>query len=242
MVTCAALGLVGRVDDLTDLSPTIRLGAQVLSGSLVGARSGGLLGAGFGAVTVPAIVNAFNFMDGINGISGGTAAAWGLSVASDETLSASSRAQGAISAGMGLGFLPFNVPKATMFLGDVGSYLFGAGMAVTVIESVFQNGRPDPSAAVRTLAPLAPYLADTGSTIVRRAMRGESVTEAHKEHIYQRLVSATGWPHWIVSGVVATCSLACGFSVRSRGGFVPIIPLTGLYLGSPVLAGFEGRT
>lgn len=242
IVASAALGIVGRVDDLVELSPLSRLGAQVAAGAMVGARSGGVLSAIFGAVTVPAVVNAFNFMDGINGISGGTAAAWGLCLASDDSLPTSSRAQGAVAAGMGLGFLPYNVPKATMFLGDVGSYLFGAGMAVTVIESAFRDGRPYFKGAVRASAPLMPYLADTGSTIVFRFLRGESITEAHRGHAYQRLTSTTGWPHWIVSGLVSMCALTCGVLVRYRAGTVATVPLITLYLTSPYLACFARRS
>lgn len=232
----ATLGAVGRVDDVAGLPAVFRLGAQLLTGAAAGARIGGLFGSVAGAFTFPSIVNAFNFMDGINGISGGTAAAWGAIVASDPRLAQSARAQGAIAAGMGLGFLPYNVPTASMFLGDVGSYLLGSGIAVTVLESAFAEGRPDARSAGRTLAPLAPYFADTGITIVRRAIRGDSVTEAHREHAYQKLVHETGWPHWAVSGLVASATAACGLSGRSRYGAVAIAPIVVLYLGFPSLA------
>ena len=234
------LGSIGRADDVAGLATLPRLGAQVLTGALVGIRVGGPFGTAVGAVAVPSIVNAFNFMDGINGISGGTAAAWGAIVASDPSLSQSARVQGAIAAGMGLGFLPYNVPSASMFLGDIGSYLLGAGIAVTVIESAFTNGRPDPRNAARALAPLAPYLADTGSTIVRRAMRGVAVTEAHREHAYQKLVHETGWPHWAVSVLVASASAASGIAARTRRGFLPVAPIAILYLASPTLARLAG--
>ena len=230
------LGALGRFDDVASLPPVFRLGAQVVTGAAAGARIGGPLGAAAGAVAIPSIVNAFNFMDGINGISGGTAAAWGSVVASDPSLVRSSRAQGALTAGMGLGFLPYNVPRASMFLGDVGSYLLGSGIAVTVLESAFTDGCPNPRAAGRALAPLAPYLADTGITIVRRALRGDAVTEAHREHAYQRMVHETGWPHWAVSGLVASASAACGLVGRSRYGIVAVAPVVALYLSSPSLA------
>ncbi|WP_370452382.1 glycosyltransferase family 4 protein [Dietzia sp. ANT_WB102] len=231
----AALGAVGRLDDMVGLGPLPRLGAQAVAGVLVGARAGGLAGAAFGIVALPAIINAFNFMDGINGISGGTAAAWGLSVATHPTLSPQLRAQGALSAGMGLGFLPYNVPKASMFLGDVGSYLLGSGIAVTVVGGSFREMKPDPRGALSVLAPLALYLADTGSTILRRALRGESVTEAHREHAYQQLVHETGWPHWVVSGFVAGVSVACGMAGRSSYSAAAIAPIVAGYLAAPGL-------
>lgn len=230
------LGAVGRADDVANLPPLLRLGAQVLTGAVAGSRIGGPFGATVGAATVPSIVNAFNFMDGINGISGCTAAAWGVVVVGDPNLTASSRAQGAIVAGMGLGFLPYNVPTASMFLGDVGSYLLGSGIAVTVLECSFTDGRPDPRNASRALAPMIPYLADTGLTIIRRLARGDAVTEAHREHAYQRLVHETGWPHWVVSGLVASAAASCGLVGRSRNGLAPVVLIVLLYLASPSLA------
>ncbi|WP_372509997.1 hypothetical protein [Dietzia maris] len=232
----ATLGAIGRVDDLASLPSVWRLGAQVLTGIVAGARVGGPIGATAGAVALPSIVNAFNFMDGINGISGGTAAAWGLVVATDPSLQRSSRAQGGITAGMGLGFLPYNVPRASMFLGDVGSYLLGSGIAITVLESSFTDGRLNARNAGRALAPLAPYLSDTGTTIMRRAFRGDSVTEAHREHAYQRLVHESGWSHWAVSGLVTIATAACGLSGRSRYGVVAVTSIVALYVLSPLLA------
>ena len=229
------LGAVGRLDDVSGLGPLPRLGVQAVAGAVTGARAGGLAGAAFGTVTVPAIINAFNFMDGINGISGGTAAAWGLSVATQPALSPQLRAQGALTAGMGAGFLPYNVPTASMFLGDVGSYLLGSGIAVTVVEGSFLEGKPDARGALGVLAPLALYLADTGTTIVRRALRGESVTEAHREHAYQQLVHETGWPHWMVSALVAGATAVCGAAGRSAHSAAAIGPIVAGYLGAPGL-------
>ena len=232
----AALGFVGRLDDHVGLRAAPRLSAQVAVGAGVGARSGGIKGAIVGAVVMPTIVNAFNFMDGINGISGGTAVAWGASVASTEGVPSQSRMQGAVTAGMGLGFLPYNVPEASMFLGDVGSYLFGGGIAATVIQSSFTDKRLDLGAAVNTLSPLIPYLADTGSTIVKRATRGESITQAHREHAYQRLIQETGWPHWRVSGIAALASALCGYVCRTPRRSLAAIPVTGIYLAAPSIA------
>ena len=234
----AVLAMVGRTDDVVGMAPSPRLGAQVLVGVVAGAQTAGPPGAMAGAVAVPCIVNAFNFMDGISGISGGTAAAWGSVVASDRALSQSGRTQGAIAAGMGLGFLPYNVPRASMFLGDVGSYLLGSGIAVTVLECAFTNRRPDLPSAGRAAAPLAPYLADTACTIVRRAIRGESVTDAHREHAYQRLVHETDWPHWAVSGLVSAAATSCGLAARRRHGVMAVASIVILYLASPSVAQF----
>lgn len=235
------LGAVGRLDDVANLPAAPRLGAQLVVGAAVGAVSGGVLGAAVGAVSTPAVVNAFNFMDGINGISGGTSVAWGLLVGCEKSLASSLRAQAFVSAGMGLGFLPHNVPKASMFLGDVGSYLLGAGIAVTIIQSAFDGGQVAPRALGRTLAPLAPYLADTGTTIIKRAVRGESLTVAHREHAYQRLLHASGGPHWAVAAFAAGASALSGLAGRSRFGMAAIVPIVALYLSAPDIVGVLGN-
>lgn len=236
-----ALGAVGRVDDVVGLPAVPRLSVQIGSGALVGARAGGVFGSAVGALAMPAIVNAFNFMDGINGISGGTAAAWGVSVAAGNAGASQARAQGAVTAGMALGFLPYNVPRASMFLGDVGSYLFGGGIATTVIQCSFNQGKLNSDGAIAAIAPLAPYLADTGTTIVKRASRGESITQAHREHVYQRLVKETEWPHWLVSALVAGAAAVCGYVGRTSGVRVAVAPIVALYLAAPALAQVMGE-
>lgn len=230
------LGGVGRADDILGLSAIPRLGAQAVSGAFVGAKAGGLFGSIVGVLAVPAIVNAFNFMDGINGISGGTASAWGLCTATDSTQAGNIRTQGCLAVGMGLGFLPFNIPSASMFLGDVGSYFIGGGIAVSVVESMFKDGRFRPSTAARTVAPMIPYLTDTGSTILRRYLRGGSLTQAHREHTYQRLLQETGWDHWRVSLLVTATATTCGLLSRSRRGAIALVPIAGAYLAAPAVA------
>lgn len=233
MAASATLGAVGRLDDLGGLSIAPRLGSQVLVGAAVGSRTGGGRGAIIGAVTVPVIVNAFNFMDGINGISGATAAVWGCALASNRSSNNIIRAQASLTAGMGFGFLPHNVPDATMFLGDVGSYLLGSGIAVTVLQSAFDQGNFQVGNAREAVVPLLPYLADTGTTIIGRALRKEPITEAHRAHAYQQLVHETGWPHWAVAAVVAFAALACAVAGKRRYALITLPSILALYLGSP---------
>ncbi|MGN7158070.1 hypothetical protein ACTHRK_18485 [Dietzia cercidiphylli] len=236
------LGLVGRIDDLVGLPPSPRLGAQAVAGAVVGGRAGGPLGVLFGVLTMPAVVNSFNFMDGINGISGGTAVAWGICTATDRGQAPHVRVQSLLTTGMGLGFLPFNVPRASMFLGDVGSYLIGAGIAASIVESAFAGGGFNTSLAARSLAPMAPYLADTGTTMVQRVLRGESPTEAHREHAYQRLTQETAAAHWKVSLLVASIAVTCGLASRSRRTSITVVPVIGGYLAMPFTARLLCRT
>jgi UDP-N-acetylmuramyl pentapeptide phosphotransferase/UDP-N-acetylglucosamine-1-phosphate transferase len=194
------LAVVGLMDDARTLSSRVRLGAQVLLGTALSlwvasyAGTAGLAAAVFGVVClfgVVSYVNAFNFMDGINGISALNATltgAWFAWLGWDQDLPVVALVGGCM-AGAALGFLPWNAPRARVFLGDVGSYGIGAVVAGLAAVS-WGAGAP----ALTVVAPLLVYLADTGWVILRRARAGAPLMEAHREHVYQRLL-AQGWGH-----------------------------------------------
>lgn len=201
-VLAGALGLalVGFVDDRWTLPARPRLLAQLLTGAAVGWVTGGPWLAALGVVLVAFLVNVVNFVDGINGITGLTIAVWGastaiLGLAQDvEALAV----LGAIAAGAATGFLPWNVPRAKLFLGDVGSYLLGGLVALSSLVAVAAD-----ISLVVVLAPLALSMADVVRTLVVRWRRGAKLTEAHREHVYQLLVSEAGLSHLAVSLIVA---------------------------------------
>jgi len=205
----AGFGLLGLVDDAVTVSPLRRLAIQfflaaAVTASLVAGLSGAvawrvafIVGVVFWLV---AFVNAFNFMDGINGISTlqvlVAATCWALIGASEGVVSV--QAVSAVVGASALAFLPFNFPVARVFLGDVGSYFIGAVLGCTVVIAL-RAGLP----ADAVLAPLALYLVDTSVTIVRRVKSHKRWHEAHREHVYQRLVQL-GYTHTQVA-LVATC-------------------------------------
>lgn len=200
------LSIVGLADDLWGLSALTRLVVQVLVGVALGAGIGGPETMLLGAVAFPVAVNAVNFMDGINGITALTVGAWAVVV----FLAGSGAAGGAailaaIALGQALGFLPWNLPRAKMFLGDSGSYLFGGMAAAAVLESQAHGG-----SAFLIVAPFGLYLFDTGYTLVRRARRRAPVLAAHREHLYQRLEASRQWSHTSVSLLVAGLSTTGG--------------------------------
>lgn len=202
VVAALALAAVGYIDDRRPAPPMIRLAAQLGIGALLGASLGGLSFALVGAVVVPVAVNAVNFMDGINGITGLTvvviaAAACYAGAVGDSTALVT---LGAVTGGAALGFLPWNVARPRLFLGDVGSYLFGGLVGAALLLTAADG------------APLAPvlagggiYVADVAVALGRRAIRRAPLTQAHREHVYQRLVDA-GLPHPPVAAVVAGAS------------------------------------
>ncbi len=162
---------------------------------------------GFGAVFwMVAYVNAYNFMDGINGIAVGQAAVAGLAwymIGRDQGVEALA-ALGLIIASSALGFAPYNYPRARVFLGDVGSYLFGAVLAYAAVVGLRVQIPPE-----AVLAPLALYGADTAFTLVQRLLRGAHWYEAHREHVYQRLTSALGGSHTRATLIVVLFMAAC---------------------------------
>ena len=203
-----ALGAVGFLDDRRGVRPILRLFIQLIAGLAVGLIASGFAGtsARFGALSVAFLiymVNAFNFMDGINGISGLHAVLFSVVLATQFLLldEADLALVALALAGACAGFLPFNFPNARVFLGDVGSYFVGgltSGLAILAI-SYGANW-------VITASVFGYYILDTGSTLALRIFHRRNLFEAHREHAYQLLVRS-GWSHARTSGATALLSL-----------------------------------
>jgi UDP-N-acetylmuramyl pentapeptide phosphotransferase/UDP-N-acetylglucosamine-1-phosphate transferase len=117
------------------------------------------------------MTNLYNFMDGMDGFAGGMTLIGGLTLA---LLTATGNAWtisvlSSLLAGAAAGFLVHNFPPARIFMGDVGS------LWVPLI--VF-----------------SPFVVDATATLLRRALAGEKVWQAHRVHYYQRVV-LLGWGH-----------------------------------------------
>lgn len=145
-------------------------------------------------VGVAGLINLVNFMDGANGLVGLQALVCGLGFA------VLGLPLGMPLAGAALGFLPLNFPRARVFLGDVGSYVVGAWIALLCLQ--FAWPQPDARFALLAWMGLAPLLLDACWTLLTRVLRGRRWYSAHREHLYQWVVR-TGWAHWQVSLVYA---------------------------------------
>ena len=156
------------------------------------------------------LTNAYNFMDGIDGIAGAQAvvagAVWGVAGA---WLGVPSVAfVGACVAAATLGFLVHNRPPARIFMGDVGSATLGFAFAALPLVAT-----PSVAPVVAGRLPLFalltvwPFVYDAVATFGQRLARGENVLAAHRSHRYQRLVIA-GWRHGAVSAAYAALALA----------------------------------
>lgn len=238
-----AFAAVGLRDDLGGLRATTRLAVQIgLSGlfalSVVPhplAPIGLAVLAGVAAWLV-LFVNAFNFMDGINGISSATTAIIATSLAI-----ASFRWHGGIEVpalalvGAAVAFAPFNATNR-IFLGDVGSYLLGSCLAMLSVVGV-RHGIP----VIAVTLPFVLYVADVGFTLARRASRGAPLMEAHREHVYQRLANEGGWGHERTTLVVSACTalLAALAQIATLAGVIGLssallsAAVVGTYLSLP---------
>lgn len=213
LVGVSALTFIGLADDrLGHVDPKIRLGVQAAAGALFGPKSPTMTP--LSCVGTAGVVNVVNFMDGINGITGGTAAVWGANalLAGRSRRDAGLQTIGAVTAGAGLGFLPWNVPTAKYFLGDVGSYLFGGLMSAGIGHAAASG----PHLAWRIGAPLLPYAFDAAQALVRRNRRGEPLTEAHREHVYQELVDEYHLSHSSVALMHAAAASLAAMAAGSR--------------------------
>lgn len=198
-----ALGALGLADDRFSLPASVRIAGQLaVAAAIVGWLGGlprlplpppfdvplGALGAPLAALWIVAVVNFFNFLDGIDGLAALQAAvtAAGIAVASFE---AGAALVAAALVGAALGFLPFNWSPASVFLGDVGSYFIGGALAALPLAAP-EGARP--GALLLVALSLSLFLADACLTLARRALRGERVWHAHREHLYQHLARRFG--------------------------------------------------
>lgn len=135
-------------------------------------------------------INLYNFMDGIDGITGvqtvsvatGTCLVMTWCGIIDPFLSFTTL----VLTGVSLGFLGLNWHPAKIFLGDIGSVPLGfvVGFGLIVIA---MHGHPLPA----VILPLY-YLADSGITIAKRALRGEKIWQPHRQHFYQKAALGAG--------------------------------------------------
>ncbi|MGH8080839.1 MAG: MraY family glycosyltransferase [Lysobacter sp.] len=174
---------IGWVDDHRPLSPWLRLGVHVLAAALLAwaiwhMRSDPWL-ALVAFVFAVGLTNVWNFMDGINGLAASQAALVALALVWFGGPVWGWLALALLAAC--LGFLPFNFPKARIFMGDVGS---GAiGYAIAGLGALAATGLG--LRAGLLLIPLAAFMIDSSLTLLRRVRRGERWWTPHTQHAYQ---------------------------------------------------------
>lgn len=237
------IAAVSFADDLRDWPFTVKLAAQVAAALLV-VGSGlwveavnlpGLGPASLGWLGVPATIlwilvltNAVNFMDGLDGLVAGACLIACL------FLALVALGQGgwfayfaALLLASGLaGFLPWNYPRARIFMGDVGSQFCGFVLAVLGVAAGRFSGVQMSALLVPML--LAGLLWDVLLTLARRLLAGERLTQPHRGHLYQ-VAHRSGMPapliaavHW---GFAAWGGACCLLFVAAPSAWKPVVVL-----------------
>jgi len=235
--TATGVSALGLLTDRFDLSPYLRLMIQfLLAGIFVygvttetSAHDHSMIWLGFLVVYIVGTTNFYNFMDGINGMAAlsGLVAFFFLAGASLFHGGFSGYSETALCVMLAcIGFLPFNFPRARVFMGDVGSVLLGfvfAGMVVAGSESYWD--------LIGAAGFLFPFYADGLSTLAIRLGKGHSLFEPHRKHLYQILVNEFNVEHWRVTlgyvtfQIVVSASAMIVWQVEPTG----LIPLYILY-------------
>jgi UDP-GlcNAc:undecaprenyl-phosphate GlcNAc-1-phosphate transferase len=200
-VGAVAMVVLGVLDDKHELKPLPKFTGQLLIALLVAVACKRITlfvpNVTFSyAVTilwVLTVVNAFNFMDNMNGLCAGLGAigAWQFAViaaADGEYLVA---IIAFLMCGALAGFLPWNFPRARAFLGDAGSHLVGYLLAVlAILPHFYTKQNPRPLAVLSPLLVLAIPLADLAWVVIQRTLAGKPFYVGDTNHLSHRLVRA----------------------------------------------------
>lgn len=192
------LVIIGIIDDQRGVPASLRYLIQLIAAGVTVAyfgtfpqpwltglgTVGTIIAIAFTIIGMTAFINFYNFMDGLDGLVAGVTAVqlsflgyylnqplfWLLAAAL-------------------LGFLWWNWSPAKIFMGDAGSTVLGASVAIALL-----NSNTDPIQAWSALTITLPLIGDAIYTLIRRLIRRENIFKAHRTHLYQRLQQA-GWSH-----------------------------------------------
>ena len=237
---------LGWRDDLHSLSPHLRFVVQgivaaisiyglgyfkVVTIPMVGELQLGVIGILITFLWIIGLTNAYNFMDGVDGMAGGVALSAGLGwmwLASNMYNGFAFWIALAIAA-CSLGFLGHNWSPARIFMGDVGSTFLGYSFAVLPLLASDQGG----DALLLGTLLMWTIIMDAGVTFIGRLIKRENVFAAHRSHLYQRFVSA-GYKHATISSLYIVLTLLAGILSYEWSQGHQIAP-TLIFLGLPLI-------
>ncbi len=194
---------IGLADDKWALSPLVKFSGQVVAAGLfawllgplqvapvpfVGEVSLGLWGDGLTIIWIVGFMNVFNFMDGVNGIAAGSALT-GLVAFAVITLLAGAPVAAVLAILLAIAcfaFLPANLGKGRLFMGDSGSQMLSFLIAGLGIYAA--NATAGHASAMLMPVIFLPFIFDVGWTLMHRFVRGQNIFTGHREHLYQLLL------------------------------------------------------
>jgi len=246
------ISALGLYDDIHSVSPYTKVAVQAVAGAMLFA--GGLrildlpvlfgtrhlpwfLGLPLTVLWVLAITNAFNLIDGLDGLAAGSALFSTMVVFAVALVSGSSLVSlmALLLAGSILGFLRFNFSPATIFLGDCGSLFIGFMLSALALQGA-QKAPTIIAVAIPVVSFGLPIL-ETALSIVRRYLGGRPVFTADREHIHHKLLQR-GLSHrqvvitlYAVSALFALLSLFLLWPTGDMLGLVLAVLGTGVWIG-----------
>ena len=205
LIGALILVVLGIIDDIVSLKPKTKFAGQIIA-ALIPALSGvsihgivnpfvpgqystlGIFSIPLTVIWIVGITNAVNFIDGLDGLACGVSAIatvtmFIIAVLFGETYIALMMAA---LAGACLGFLPYNMNPAKIFMGDTGSMFLGYILATVSIQGLFKFYAVISFAVPFILLGLPIF--DTGFAIVRRLLKGQSPLQADRGHVHHRLI------------------------------------------------------
>ncbi len=239
-LSLGALALTGLLDDRYNLPAKSRYGVQlgaamvvVLSLESFAFLEGWELGLAIAlsVVAMTALINFYNFMDGLDGLVASVCAlqlgffAWYLNQPLWWLMVAAL-----------LGFLYWNWSPAKIFMGDVGSTVLGACVAIALLAGTESLERLILAATVTF-----PLLGDAVFTLLRRLVRGENIFQAHRTHLYQRL-QQSGWSHRQVAITYLLATACTAIAVVTLGTAGAVLNTVGTLLVLAIGEGYLKRS
>jgi UDP-GlcNAc:undecaprenyl-phosphate GlcNAc-1-phosphate transferase len=198
---CTILFVAGLADDLRELPPLAKLGAQVLAAAIVLASGltveviqNDVLATAIGLLWLVGITNAFNLLDNMDGLAATLAVVACATFAVDAIAQEPESLAAVLALSLGFAcaaFLPFNLrPKrgAAVFMGDSGSQVIGFGLASLALASSWTTAGATLATVLLPLLVLAIPILDTTLVTVRRVLERRPIAQGGKDHSSHRLV------------------------------------------------------
>ena len=210
MIGLTILAGVSFIDDIRDVNPKIRLACQFVAIILMLYHSGLVRNSPHVILLLSffcvGTLNIFNFMDGINGMTGGYSLVVALALLYVNT-NVVHFASSDLIVMMILSLIVFNLfnfrLRTICFAGDVGSLAIGFIFVYLVLRLCLRGE------SMSWIAMLSVYLVDGGLTILHRILLRENLMKPHKKHAYQIMANELEIPHLVVSGIYMALQSVC---------------------------------
>jgi UDP-GlcNAc:undecaprenyl-phosphate/decaprenyl-phosphate GlcNAc-1-phosphate transferase len=239
LIAAAVITLVGALDDRFELPPFMKLGGQI-GAAVIAVHFGvavkaitlpwigqlafpnaGVTNAGpiLTVVGLVAMMNVVNFSDGVDGLAAGVSAiiAAAMAVIAFDLGRPQPAVLAALTAGAALGFLLYNFPPASSFMGDCGANLLGLLMGVIAVEAAVKT--PAVVSFVLPLILLAVPFLDTTFVVLKRLKYKQPIYRSDTEHIHHRMARIGFSSRRTITYLYAWTLMLAGLALALR--FVP---------------------